>query len=37
MGFSLEGEDMQALGTLVQTMTGVSYIMPEEVSALLWK
>ena len=34
MGFSLEGEDMQALGALVQTMTGVSYIMPEEVPAL---
>ena len=34
MGFSLAGEDMQALGELVQTMTGVSYIMPEEVSAL---
>jgi len=34
MGFSLAGEDMQALGELVQTMTGVSYIMPEEVPAL---
>jgi uncharacterized protein (DUF169 family) len=34
MGFSLAGEDMQALGALVQTMTGVSYIMPEEVPAL---
>jgi uncharacterized protein (DUF169 family) len=34
MGFSLEGEDRQALGALVQTMTGVSYIMPEEVAAL---
>ena len=34
MGFSLEGEDMQALGALVQTMTGVSYIMPEEAAAL---
>ena len=34
MGFSLEGEDMQALGALVQTMTGVSYIMPEEVPVL---
>lgn len=34
MGFSLEGEDMQALGELVQTMTGVSYIQPEEVPAL---
>lgn len=34
MGFSLEGEDMQALGELVQAMTGVSYIQPEEVPAL---
>ncbi len=34
MGFSLAGEDMQALGALVQTMTGVSYIQPEEVPAL---
>jgi uncharacterized protein (DUF169 family) len=34
MGFTLEGEDMQALGALVETMTGVSYIMPEEVPAL---
>ena len=34
MGYSLAGEDMQALGALVQTMTGVSYIMPEEVPAL---
>ncbi len=34
MGFSLAGEDMQALGTLVQTMTGVSYIMSEEIPAL---
>ena len=34
MGFSLGEQDMQALGTLVQTMTGVSYIMPEEVPAL---
>lgn len=34
MGYSLAGEDMQALGELVQTMTGVSYIMPEEVPAL---
>ncbi|MHB8622026.1 MAG: DUF169 domain-containing protein [Sulfuricaulis sp.] len=34
MGFSLEGEDRQALGALIQTMTGVSYIMPEEVPAL---
>ncbi|MCR4346397.1 MAG: DUF169 domain-containing protein [Sulfuricaulis sp.] len=34
MGFSLAGEDMQALGALVQTMTGVSYILPEEVPAL---
>lgn len=34
MGFTLEGADMQELGALVQTMTGVSYIMPEEVPAL---
>ncbi len=34
MGFSLAGEDMQALGALVQTMTGVAYIAPEEVPAL---
>jgi len=34
MGFSLGEQDMQALGALVQTMTGVSYIMPEEVPAL---
>jgi uncharacterized protein (DUF169 family) len=34
MGFSLGEQDMQALGTLVQTMTGVAYIMPEEVPAL---
>ena len=34
MGYSLAGEDMQALGALVQTMTGVSYIMPDEVPAL---
>jgi len=34
MGFSLQDEDMQALGALVQTMTGVAYIMPEEVPAL---
>jgi uncharacterized protein (DUF169 family) len=34
MGFSLGEQDMQALGVLVQTMTGVSYIMPEEVPAL---
>ncbi len=34
MGFTLEGEDMQALGALVQTMTGVAYIEPEEVPAL---
>lgn len=34
MGFPLQGEDMQSLGALVQTMTGVSYIMPEEVPAL---
>lgn len=34
MGFSLAGEDMQALGELVKTMTGVSYIMPEEVPVL---
>ena len=30
MGFSLAGEDMQALGELVQTMTGVSYIITKE-------
>ena len=34
MGYSLAGEDMQALGALIQTMTGVSYIMPDEVPAL---
>ncbi len=34
MGFPLVGEDMQALGALVQTMTGVAYIAAEEVSAL---
>ncbi len=34
MGFSLGEQDMQALGALVQTMTGVSYILPEEVPAL---
>ncbi|MBI3545890.1 MAG: DUF169 domain-containing protein [Gammaproteobacteria bacterium] len=34
MGFSLQGEDMQALGSLMQTMTGVAYIMPDEVPAL---
>jgi uncharacterized protein (DUF169 family) len=34
MGFSLDEQDMQALGALIQTMTGVSYIMPEEVPAL---
>jgi uncharacterized protein (DUF169 family) len=34
MGYSLTGENMQALGELVQTMTGVSYITPEEVPAL---
>mgnify|MGYP001571764076 FL=1 len=34
MGFSLGEQDMQALGALVQTMTGVAYIAPEEVSAI---
>ena len=34
MGFTLEDEDMQALGALVETMTGVAYILPEEVPAL---
>jgi uncharacterized protein (DUF169 family) len=34
MGFSLGEQDMQALGALVQTMTGIAYIAPEEVPAL---
>ena len=34
MGFSMGEQDMQALGGLVQTMTGVAYIAPEEVPAI---
>jgi len=34
MGFSLDEQDMRALGELVQTMTGVAYIAAEEVPAL---
>jgi uncharacterized protein (DUF169 family) len=34
MGFSLDEQDMPALGALLQTMTGVAYIAPEEVAAL---
>ncbi len=34
MGFSLDGQDLHALGALVQTMTNAAYLKPDEASAL---